>query len=757
MANIILPFGASGGHQIGKSLRARGASNPGMYRSVGTTTNRRTYTLSRWFKLGTLDQGFLLWQGYANASNWTSFLVHASSRQFSFAQADGGVGNWAVVSTAAFRDPGAWYHVVIQVDTTDATSANRVRAWMNGVVVPLSASGAGFPSLNKDTHINVSGAQQGFGYEATNYLQPTDGHHAEIHFVDGQLVAPSAFGRIDPTTGAWVPVVYAGTHGGVNGAVHDFRDAASIATLGYDYSGNGAHLTASGFSVTAGVTFDQSPDTPTNNYATHNPLKVVGGSIGEGLSAFAATGGGVNFGTTVATQALTFPAYWETVIGSSITYCNPGIIQGKHALTTSGNATVGHTTYADSVGYYASNGDVYVNNAAVVAGATPSSGDVIQHAFDPASGKYWIGRNGTWLNSGDPVAGTGQVATVSTSEVWFPAISEASSQTVRFNFGQRGFAYTPPSGFKALNTKNIPVPLIKRPSDYMRVVLDTGANIKTAAEAVLAADFLELIKDRANSNNWQAIDTVRGTSAVLQTNTTATETTYSAPSGSSAGFVWKRGATPGFDIVTYTGNATAGRTVGHALGALPHLAIIKARSVATNWYIYHRGLTSAAYQVYLNLTNAQDNAVTTAFNNKAPTASVFELPGTGLGSNNNGETYIAYLWTEIPGFSRIGAYTGNGAADGPFVWCGFRPRFLLIKSHTSATSWMIYDGARNPANPADLRLAPNVTNAEASSGAVDFVANGFKLRANDANTNGGATGYVYAAFAEAPFKYANAR
>lgn len=765
MANIILPFAAgAAGHQINKSLRLRAGANAGLYRSVATTTNRRIYTLSRWFKLGAQDQGFVLWQGYINASNWTSFIVHASSRQFSFAQADGGVGNWSVISTAAFRDPGAWYHVVIQVDTTDATATNRVRAWVNGVWVPLSVSGAGFPALSKDTYVNVSGAQQGFGYEATNYLLPTDGHHAEVHFVDGQLVAPSAFGRIDPTTGAWVPVVYAGTHGGANGAVHDFRDATSTATLGYDYSGNGAHLTVSGISVAAGVTFDQSNDTPTNNHATFNPLRRAQ-NIAATISAAnlrAKSPSGSYYARAIATQGFEDDGtgrYCEF----TLTTAHLGV-EAFGVTTATAYANDANVTGTDS-GEWAAQGNgattnIRNNSINAFTGLTLwGAGGVAMIAH--RNGKLWLGLNGVWFNLGDPAADTGAVYMGLTGPL-FPFCGIGSTTPViDANFGQRAFAYTPPAGFKSLNAKNMAPPSIKRPSAYMQTVLDTGANIKVTAEAAVTADFLELIKDRANTNNWQAIDTVRGTSAVIQPNTGNAETTYAAPSGNSVGFVWKRGAIPGFDIVSYTGNATAGRAVSHVLGAAPHLIIVKARSVGTDWAVYHRNAAANAHNgvLYLNYTNAYlASGATLQWNQSIPTSGAFSLGGSGYSVNNNGETYIAYLWTEIPGFSRIGAYTGNGAADGPFVWCGFRPRFMLIKRADGTGSWNIIDSARTPFNLASANLLyPDLTNSEyASASPVDVLSSGFKMRdAAGLNAAGGI--YVFAAFAETPFKYANAR
>ncbi len=761
----ILPFGAGGDYAIARSLRIRGSANAGLYRAVATTTNRRKFTLSRWFKLGALDQGFMLWQGYTSASNWTSFNVHASSRAFSFAQADGGVGNWTVISTAVFCDPSAWYHLVTQIDTTDATAANRVRAWVNGIAVALSPSGAGYPALNKDTHINVAATQQGFGYEATNYLQSTDGLHAELHFVDGQLIAPGAFGRVHPATGAWVPIRYEGGYGGANGAFHDFRDATSAAALGLDYSGNGNHLTQAGISVSAGGNCDALRDTPTNNFATLNPLDKdrAHGAVSNANLTVTAESYVDNYAPIRATIAVDSGKwYFEATADKASTHGNAltvGWGDVKSDLTGTG---------APSPANYANwnKSDVAATFSVGAYSATANYGDVVMIAIDFDAGKFWAGLNGVWLNAGNPAVGTGPVNTFTAHSLFAPFVSPSKGSApsysgyqskVDVNFGQRDFVHPPPAGFAALSTRNLPPP-IKREVDGMRVLLDSGANIKAACEAVYSgADFLALIKDRANTNNWQAIDNVRGTSAVLQPNATAAETTYGAPSGTGVGYVWRRGAAYGFDIVTYTGTGVA-RTVAHALGAVPHFIIVKPRggTIANGWRVYHRALSSAANYLQLNTTAAQ--VTYSDWNSTAPTASVFSVDGTpAQTTNENGTNYVAYLWTEIPGFSRIGAYVGTGTTDGTFVWCGFRPRFVMIKRIDGTGAWHIRDTMREPFNTSSLDLLINTNAAETASNYQDHLANGFKLRNLGADWNASGGTYAFVAFAETPFKFANAR
>ena len=213
--------------------------------------------------------------------------------------------------------------------------------------------------------------------------------------------------------------------------------------------------------------------------------------------------------------------------------------------------------------------------------------------------------------------------------------------------------------------------------------------------------------------------------------------------------------TAGFSIVTYTGNGTAGATVGHGLGAVPQLIFVKGRTNALNWTVYSASAGSTNY-LELNTTAAsQAQSSYNMFNSTAPTSSVFTLGNIG-NTNGSGVTYVAYCWTPIAGYSQFGSYTGNGSTDGPFVYLGFRPKFLLIKSASvAATDWLLYDSARNTGNVENSYLQPNTSAAEGTYALPDFLSNGFKIRNTGANTNGETV--IYMAFAENPTKFANAR
>jgi hypothetical protein len=213
--------------------------------------------------------------------------------------------------------------------------------------------------------------------------------------------------------------------------------------------------------------------------------------------------------------------------------------------------------------------------------------------------------------------------------------------------------------------------------------------------------------------------------------------------------------TAGFSIVTYTGTGAIG-TVGHGLGATPAMIIPKNTSGDTNWWVHHRSLTNnpGAYLV-LNSTAGSANGIS-VYNQTNPTSTVFTV-GTENGINQSGSTMIAYCFSEVAGYSKFGSYTGNGSADGPFVFCGFRPAFVLMKSSSAVEEWVVFDNKRPDYNATNLRLNPNNSNSEAGTQPIDILANGFKVRGTGSNINTSSGTYIFMAFAESPFRNALAR
>jgi len=355
--------------------------------------------------------------------------------------------------------------------------------------------------------------------------------------------------------------------------------------------------------------------------------------------------------------------------------------------------------------------------------------------------------------------------------------SSNATTTNYVNFGQRAFSYTPPSGFKALNTANLSVPVIKKPSLYMDATLRTGTGATASVSSLGFQPDLVWIKSRSAATNNNLFDSARGATIGLVSQNWFAEYTdansltafnsngYSLGSDASSrgvnintntyvDWAWKEGAAPGFDIVTYTGNG-ANRTVSHALGAAPACYVVKGRSGSNvdEWFMYHKVLGATKYIRWSQALGSY--ASSTFWQDTAPTSSVFSL-GTNISVNTNTTLYVAYLWSEIDGFSKFGSYTGNASSDGPFVFCGFQPRWIYIKGD-NATSGRQYDTARLT-NEAKSPLYFNVASAEsAEANGIDILSNGFKVRWSDSAINGSGTTYLFMAFAEAPFKYARAR
>ena len=215
-------------------------------------------------------------------------------------------------------------------------------------------------------------------------------------------------------------------------------------------------------------------------------------------------------------------------------------------------------------------------------------------------------------------------------------------------------------------------------------------------------------------------------------------------------------ATAGFSVVTYTGAGVAG-TIGHGLGVAPQMIISKNRSAAEDWRVAHIGLTNmASWHCNLDTTQTQSNSGAAVWNNTTPTSTIFGV-GTDTSVSGSGNGIVAYCWAPVAGFSQFGSYVGNGSADGSFVYLGFKPSFIMVKNITQTGNWEIYDTSRNLYNQTYAALYANLAATEDSSNVIDILSNGFKLRNTSQNTNTSGDTFIYACFAENPFKFSNAR
>lgn len=788
----------SQGYTIANSLRLRSSASAYLSRTLGGSGNTQTWTWSGWVKrgaLGTLQTVF----GLNSASTNIFTLAFQADNTLRVLGRNASVDVLNITSTAVYRDPSAWMHIVVAIDTTQATAANRARLYVNGAEV-TAFSTATYPAQNTNLAWNNSSYTHNIGREDTgSYL---DGYQAEIYFVNAQQLTPSSFGQTD-TNGVWVPKQYSGTYG-TNGFYLKFNDGSSTTNLCLDRSGNGNNWTPTNVSLTAGATYDWMVDTPTNNYAVLNAVQDSGSLTNANLR-FAGVAG---YSGRKATTALPSSGkwYWEyTITTQNVAAGNwtvVGMCTGSLALTTFAGAVSGAVFYGDRNDQRA----IYNETSTVSTSATIdfATNDVLQCAYDADTGKFWFGKNNAWWDSsvgttGNPSAGTNQTLTAAAKE-WFPFVQHnEANNTTDVNLGQRPFTYTPPTGFKALCTANLPAVTIAKPSLHFDIKTRTGTGASANITGYSFSPDLVWIKSRGRAIDNTLYDRLRGTQARLESNTTDAEVTADAgltafnsdgytlntldqvngttATNSFVDWAWKaNGAgvtntsgsitstvsantTAGFSIVTYTGTG-ANATVGHGLGTVPKMVIVKQRNpgAGTSWGVYHASIGATNY-ILLNTTAAQ--VTNTMWNNTAPTSSVFSLGGSGFGVNDSTINAVAYCFAEVPGFSRIGSYTGNGSADGPFVYCGFRPAFVLIKCTTVGTAgygWVIHDNKRSQAyNVVDGFLYPNASTAEQTAAALDFTANGFKIRCTSATTTDNDTGqtYIFAAFAELPFGGSN--
>jgi hypothetical protein len=783
LADKLNKGGSLGGYQISRSLRFNSADSAYLNRTPASAGNKQTWTLSVWVKRAGLSAFMPIYS--AGPVSPRAYILLNASDKLDFRSVDSS--NTEVIrltTTQVFRDPSAWYHIVVAQDTTQATSSNRVKIYVNGTQITAFDT-ATYPTQNISNLAINDALEQNYGRYVNS---PSDGYLSayltDTNFIDGSQLTPSSFGETNAQTGVWQPKAYSGSYG-TNGFYLNFSDNSNTtaATLGKDYSGNGNNWTPNNFSVTAGEGNDSLVDSPTaygtdtgvggtvrGNYCTLNPLdtNLTNITLSNGNLTCTQSTDAVTRGTFGITSG---KWYWEATLG------NTKAVLGVATSAASLNNYLGSDAFGWS--YYSLTGQKINNGSFTTYGATFTTGDVIGIAFDADAGTLVFYKNNT--SQGTAFSGL-------TNGPYLPAQGTSASLQY-FNFGQRPFAYTAPSGFKALCTQNLPTPTIgattaTQAGKFFAPVLYTGTGANLAVTVGFQPDFI-WTKSRSATDNQLEVDALRGIGSILIVNSTSAESAYGAfVSFDTNGFTkaaaesisgrtyvawnWKANGsgstntagsitstasantTSGFSVVTFTGNSTAGATIGHGLGVAPAMVIMKNRVGPDSWQVYHKSLPSAAYRMQLNNTAAAD-VENTVWNSTAPTSTVFSV-GTNVGNS----AQVAYCFAPVDGYSAFGSYVGNGSASGPFVYTGFRPAFLLIRS-TGVESWFLFDTARGTYNDNMPFLQANTNGPEYAFDTPEIMSNGFKLSTNNSSVNGSGNTMIYAAFAETPFKYSLAR
>ena len=652
---------------------------------------------------------------------------------------------------------GDWLHVHVVIDTTLAAQTDRIQFYMNGVrqgiagVHAWPVQNSAIPFLGNTSYPVYIGRSIDSASVSTYF----EGYMAELNIIPGVAAAPTEMGQWG-SDGRWLPKTYAGSYGSY-GCHLEFSDTSGLTatTVGKDTSGNGTNFTPNGFQTT-----DFFVDTPTNRYPIMNALTPTANEqqltpYYGGLYATAGTGmsqavfsQGIDLGIVTGGKF-----YFEVYVNQIATlngYFYPGIIlYGMNAAS------------ADLLPV----GNMYAN------------GTIGTCMIDFDRGEYYVGFNGP-PNMAAP-AGYFSKIVYEKAGGYRITPSLYNGGAVTFNFGASAFLasgmtyysdakgwfrYAPPTGAKSFCDDNLKEYLydVEKPDALWIKCRDLDQN-HTIYDSVRGPS-RQLFWYYASGAEQRSYDgvmefnkggfTIGGDALVNTANKRYVALSWKAPADK----------TPKMDIVNFT-KTTSAQTFNHNLGVKPDFMFLKNLVTQSGyWVVYHKNMAAAPASGWLTFTGAGGFAATASiFNGVEPTATQFTL-----GSGCVNEEWIGYLFSEVPGYSKFGKYTGNGGSN--MVYTGFKPALILIKEVTgpnvSGTSWIWVDNARTPYNINGTidKLTPSFNWAEnnttnvgaASANVVQFLSNGFRLTTANSNTNESGGEYVYAAFAEAPFKYANA-
>ena len=742
--------------------------------SGGTSTKK--FTFSCWFKLGSYalagTSGYFpaLFNVGNETGKYFSLFYQSQYKNFQYYSYQSTY-DARGITVRTFEDTSKWYHIVIAADTTDSTAGDRVKLYIDGERI-TSFTNAVNPSLNYDFSV---GAAEPYNLGFINSGDTWDGYIAEANYIDGTAYTPSTFGLTDTSTGRWIPKTLSGISYGTLGYRLNFSDASSDAAMGTDSSGNSHTFTLNGNLAAT----SQTTDSPTQNFNNMGGSKDSGVTVSKGnLTVNSGSSGGYIQSVGLAPFGVaTGKWYWEvkvTTVGAAVYGWKDDISTSGSQANDGGSSAVGGLSTGGAGSFSAGSWYVELDYSNEVNYTTVSTNDVLMFAIDLDNGKGYCGKNGTWFNSANPANGTGQIGGCHRANginKFYPCVNRLDSASVgEFNFGQRSFAYTIPTGFSPWQQDNLPTTdkgisdfvWIKNrdASDSHQLYNSTSGPRQSltsdddAAEVTVEDGLQKFLKGGFQTEDDVKLNT-NGESYVawnwLCNSGTTSANTSATPTISST---IQANRSAGFSIVTYTGTGSNG-TVEHGLSQAPEWVMIKSRSNDTGdgFAVYHAHMTSAGYYLRLHANNAEA-AAATVFNSTAPTSSVVSI-GTATGVNTNTYTYLMYCWHSIEGYSKFGRYFGNGSSDGPMVYTGFKPAWVMIKRRdsTSGAYWSIQDNTRVSINPKSKPLLADTTDPESglSAATMDFYANGFKIRntLGSNNTSGGT--YLYMAFAEHPF------
>jgi hypothetical protein len=719
-------------------------------------------TFSAWVKRGRLGSisSIFIANDYASVGEALEFNTSNQLNYYCIKSSPGSY-DWNYITNRTFEDTSKWYHIYVRRDTTDSTAADRVQIYIDGEKV-TSWNTETQAGSNQTGWMNQTTYENSFGNTNNASYVRGIGYLAEINMIDGSNPAISTFGLTDTSTGRWIPKSLTGITYGTNGFRLQFGSPSAI---GDDTSGNNNDL-----SVHNLVASDLTTDSPTQNHTTLNTIKNSNITLSEGNLKAATVSGGQGY-VSGSQIPLTSGKYYSeitiTTAGSTLFFLGVGNFDDYLDHYTEDNPVskiAGGYIRSDNGQAYTSNNDA---GAYHTYGNSFTTNDVIGIAIDVDKGAMWISKNGTWQNS----ATASEIADGDTSNSLRTGMKGPliilnythSGTTVDYNFGQRSFSYTAPTGYNSIQQDNLPetskgisgfVWMKNRDATDNHQLYDSSRGKQKAifsnttdVQATVADGLQKFLVGGQQIEDDVSINT-SGESYVSWNWNANAGTTASNGNGSITSVV-QANQTAGFSIVRYTGTGSAA-TVGHGLSSAPEWIFGRPETLSGgyHWSAYHKSMTSASY--YLSLNQNIGETSNSDVWGSAPTSSVINL---GVSMSNSSQPIILYCWHSVDGFSKFGKYTGNGVADGPFVYTGFKPAWLLVKANNAA-NWYLCDAARSPMNPVTTFVHPDRSDADYSNfgRGFDFLSNGFKVRQESgygANYSGVVTFYM--AFAKHPF------
>ena len=753
-------------HQISQSIKGLPASNIGRDHD-GAATNGKKVAISFWHKMsnaGTTTGVTGLITAFSSETAIDNFVTETWANQsivqgyqYSAQNGDGSYG-YKFNDAGHMSDPAAWKHIVLILDSTQGTTTNRAKLFLNGRQATTTLLSYGTIPANyvsnytkDDSTVNI------IRRYSASYANTFDGYLAELAVIDGGG-AVSDFG--ETKNGVWVPKDLSGLTFGNNGFHLDFGNASA---LGADVSGN-----SNNFGTLVNIAArNQVLDSPTHgsssggNFCTLNSISPTTNSAVYTEGGLKVSPGSNWSSTTYIKGNMHIPKDKKIYFEASDAGSNGGLFAvgiARESGVPSGTNVGG----AGSVTLY--DDSKYVNGTQTSSFVTQASaGDIIQIAVDGSNGKVWLGINNTWAGSGDPAAGSNQagiVASFATEEL-FPVVAQNSASNLVMNFGQdssfgaaktaqgnggdqEDFTYTPPSGFVALSTQNLTVAEEVDPAQtddnypqkLFNATLYTGTGSSNAITGVGFKPDWSWIKERNGTSDHQVTDSTRGVTKFIETNTTAVEATdtngltafgsdgftvgssahYNTNTDTYVGWSWRaNGGTTstndegdedttiqvdpstGFSIVQYTGTLSSSGVVqlGHGLSKAPSAVITKTTGGSNAGNWWFLSDSQDSWNYAMNLnTTAAQTDKSGNGDMSSPTTTVFDVNYTDGMDDAGNVLHIAYCFANIDGYIKEGNYIGNANNSGPFIYLGFSPAWLLIKEFGATDNWLVYDNKR---------------------------------------------------------------